>query len=75
MKKKIAILTGCEGQLGSLFAKELIELNYHIVGVDIKKKSKNKNQQKKRRMKKFYGAFCALGARLNENSGIFFRKF
>lgn len=43
MKKKIAILTGCEGQLGSLFAKELIELNYHIVGVDIKKKSKNKN--------------------------------
>jgi 3-oxoacyl-[acyl-carrier protein] reductase len=41
-EKKIAIITGCEGQLGKVFIKNLIQKKYHVIGIDIKKKSNNK---------------------------------
>lgn len=59
--KKIAILTGCEGQLGKLFSKELSDLEYYIIGIDIKKKSTNKYVEyhcldigKEKSIKKFF---------------------
>ena len=42
-KSKIAIITGSEGQLGKIFIKTLIKKNFHVIGIDLKKKSKNKS--------------------------------
>ena len=42
-KSKIAIVTGSEGQLGKIFIKTLIMKKYHVIGIDIKKKSNNKS--------------------------------
>ena len=41
-ENKIAIITGCEGQLGTVFVTELKRLGYFIIGVDKIKKSKHK---------------------------------
>ena len=41
-KKKIAIITGSEGQLGKLFVKNLIQKKYHVIGIDLNKKPSNK---------------------------------
>ncbi len=42
INKKKAIVTGCEGQLGKEFVKLLQKLNYHVIGIDLKKKTNNK---------------------------------
>lgn len=33
--RKIALITGSEGQLGRTFARKLLELGYHVIGFDI----------------------------------------
>ncbi len=43
LNKKTAIVTGCEGQLGNFFSQKLLSENYQVIGIDLKKKSKQKN--------------------------------
>ena len=48
MQKKIALVTGCAGFIGSNLVKKLLENNYRIIGVD------NYRTGKKRFYKKIY---------------------
>ena len=43
LNKKTAIVTGCNGSLGTFFCKKLIEKNYSVIGLDLQKKSLQKN--------------------------------
>lgn len=43
LNKKTAIVTGCNGSLGTFFCKKLIEKNYSVIGLDLQKKSLQKD--------------------------------
>ena len=43
LNKKNAIITGCNGRLGTFFCQKLIEKNYEVIGIDLQRTSKQKN--------------------------------